>query len=193
MRRPLARKRSTDALAAAACALWLVVVAIAATPARAEHGPNGPRWTYRCDGTDPFFFEEMKKAGAVGYGETWDHTVCDQGVEVYAQGTTSRSGWRAFRPRPRKLTDDQEFYASLMPMAGAASLGVVAAAAGIMALLSRRSRRTRVVDAPCPGCATMLPIVVEDKSTHSLFCPVCGTGCRADVQGRAGPVRLVKA
>lgn len=146
---------------------------------------------FHCDGKDAFLFEEMKAAGTVAYGETWDHTTCDQGVEVYAEGTTSR--WQAFKPRfvrdGRRITAQQAYYANLVPIGGALALGVVGLGAGLMALASRRARRSRVVDAPCPGCATPLPIVLDDPASRGLFCPRCGTGSWAEVSGTTVTLR----
>ncbi len=159
-------------------ALVLAVAVAAAAPAVADE-PESTR--FHCDGQDPFFLDELKNADGTGYGETWDGSVCDQGVEVYAEATTSR--WAAFRPKKRRLTAEQEMLGNIVPVGGAVTFGLVAGAAGLMALVSRRSRKSRVVEAPCPSCATKLPIVLDDPASHGLFCPVCGTGSYADVKG----------
>src|SRR5438128_2053486 len=58
---------------------------------------------FHCDGTDFSFFDEMQKNGALGYGETWDEHICDEGSEVYAEGADAR--WKALRtPRHFRLS-----------------------------------------------------------------------------------------
>jgi hypothetical protein len=158
------------------------VVASALLFHAAASADESESYQFHCDGKDAALFEEMKASGTVGYGETWDATVCDQGLEVYAEGTTSR--WSVFQPKKRRLTKEQEMLGNLVPATGAVALGVVGAAAGLMALVSRRARRSRVVEAPCPGCGAQLPILLDDPSSHGLFCPVCGTGSYADVTGK---------
>lgn len=159
----------------------LLVVSALLVHAGAARADESESYRFHCDGKDEALFEEMKKSGAVGYGETWDATVCDQGLEVYAEGTTSR--WAAFKPKKRRLTAEQEMLGNLVPVSGAIALGFVGVAAGLMALVSRRARKTKVVEAPCPSCGTKLPILVDDPSTHGLFCPVCGTGSYAEIKG----------
>jgi hypothetical protein len=53
-------------------------------------------WHYPCDGTDPALLHEIDEAfrTRIGYGETWDESICNQGTLV-GGGTT------AFRRRAR--------------------------------------------------------------------------------------------
>lgn len=138
---------------------------------------------FRCDGTDPFFFEELEKAGTLGYGETWDETLCNEGVELYAEGVTGR--WKAFRQprRPPRPSDEDQMLALVMPMFAIGGLAAVFLAAAAVAAVSRLKKRV-VLDVPCPACAAPLPIPVDDESAHRLFCPMCGVACAVDVEGR---------
>lgn len=144
--------------------------------------PAAPR-AFRCDGTDPYFFEELQKAGRVGYGETWDETLCNEGVEVYADGATSR--WRALRtPKGAQKTSNQDqMLALVMPAVAVGGMGAVFLAAAALAA-SARLRRRVVLEVPCPSCSASLPIAVDDVSAHHLFCPMCGAACAVDVRGR---------
>lgn len=135
----------------------------------------------RCDGTDPFFFEEMKNAGTLGYGETWDETICDQGLAVYGEGATSR--WQAFKQkRPYKNPEDQ-MLALVMPMFAMGGIAAVFLAASGLAFASRLRKRI-VLEVACPACETGLPIPLDDKSARNLFCPACGAACAIDVVGK---------
>jgi hypothetical protein len=138
---------------------------------------------YRCDGTDPFFFEELERAGDVGYGETWDETLCDEGVAIYAEGATSR--WKAFRTprRPPRPSDEEQMLALVMPMFAVGGLGALFLAAAALAAASRLRKRV-VLEVPCPSCEAPLPIPVDDTAAHQLFCPLCGAACAVDVEGR---------
>lgn len=73
-------------------ALLLAAVVAAAAPAVA--GDNA--WRFACDGTDPFLLSELDEAmrSGVGYGETWDETVCNRGNLVLGEGVRSR------KPKP---------------------------------------------------------------------------------------------
>lgn len=135
----------------------------------------------RCDGTDPFFFEELKNAGTLGYGETWDETLCDEGFEIYGEGATSK--WRAFKQkRPYKNPEDQ-MLALVMPLVAMGGLAAVLLGASALAFASRMRKRI-VLNVPCPACDTELPIPVDDESARKLFCPACGAACQIDVEGK---------
>lgn len=153
----------------------------AADPAPASVAPAGSG--FRCDGTDPFFFEELEKAGDLGYGETWDETLCDEGVEMYAEGTTSR--WQAFRAprRPPRVSDEDQMLALVMPMFAVGGIGAIFLAAAALAAASRLKKRV-VLEVACPSCDAPLPIPVDDESAHKLFCPLCGAACAVDVTGK---------
>lgn len=153
--------------------------ATAASPSSGSGSGSG----FRCDGTDPFFFEELEKAGTVGYGETWDERVCDEGVELYAEGANAR--WKALRsPRkPLRASDEDQMLALVMPMFAVGGIGAIFLAAAALAAASRMKKRV-VLEVPCPACDTALPIAVDDESAHQLFCPMCGAACAVDVAGK---------
>ena len=142
--------------------------------ARAQEG-------FRCDATDPFFFEELNKAGTLGYGETWDETLCDEGLAVYGEGATSR--WQAFKQKRPYKNPEKQMLALVMPMVAFGGVAAVLLGASALAFATRMKKRV-VLDVSCPACDAALPIVADDVSTHQLFCPVCGAGCAIDVQGK---------
>lgn len=149
------------------------------TPAAAPSGGAGAR-PFRCDGTDPFFFAEMDGAGKVGYGETWDSRVCDEGVAVYAEGATSR--WAAFKRPRRPATDDEQALALVLPITVGGGLALIFGVAGVLSLVNRLRRRV-VLEAPCPSCSAALPVEASEGGTQ-LFCPMCGAACAIVIQGR---------
>lgn len=152
----------------------LTLFTLCAGAARADDG-------FRCDGTDPFFFDELNKAGTLGYGETWDETLCDEGLAIYGEGANSK--WRAFKQkRPYKNAEDQ-MLALVMPMVAMGGMAAVFLAASALAFASRMKKRV-VLAVPCPACDTVLPIPLDDESARSLFCPACGAACAIDVEGK---------
>jgi len=136
---------------------------------------------FRCDGQDAFFFRELEAAGTVGYGETWDSHICDEGVSIYAPGVTSR--WPDWKAKPRAPTKEEQMYAMLMPVV---AMGLFVACFGLAALIAlvARTRRDVVLAVPCPKCSAELPIAVGDQSARAMFCPMCGAACAIDVRGR---------
>lgn len=167
--------------------LTLVVLAVAlfaalfGGAARADE-PVRSQDGFRCDGTDPLFFEEMKKAGTLGYGETWDETICDEGLAIYGEGATSR--WSAFKQkRPYRASGEKQMLALVMPMIAVGGVAAVLLGASALAFASRLKKRV-ILDVACPACDAELPVAADDKSGHQLFCPVCGAGCAIDVQGK---------
>ena len=165
-------------LLAAALLVALAAAAQGEAPDAATATPA--RSTLRCDGTDRYFFDELHKAGKVGYGETWDETVCDEGVAVYAEGATSR--WQALKRPRRPATKDAQALALVLPITVGGGLALVLGAAGVFSLASRLRRRV-VLEAPCPACAALLPVEAGEGGTQ-LFCPMCGVACAIVVQGR---------
>lgn len=158
---------------------------VCALPALAVDPPrtnDPPRSAFRCDGTDPFFFAELDRAQAdmVGYGETWDERICDEGAEIYAEGSTSK--WRAFKRKRIRATDDEQALALVLPMVSFGGLAAVALAAAALALAARL-RRIVVLQAPCPACEAELPIESHEHTEH-MFCPMCGAPCIVEVQGK---------
>jgi hypothetical protein len=137
---------------------------------------------FRCDGTDEAFFAEMKQAGRVGYGETWDEHVCDQGVEVYGEGANSRwSAWKK-RTRPRATEEDQAL-ALVLPLVSFGGLGAVALAAAALAF-AQRMRRLPVLNVACPSCDAELPVAQEQGKLQHMFCPMCGAPCSVHIEGK---------
>lgn len=136
---------------------------------------------FRCDGTDPFFFEEMNKAGMVGYGETWDESICDQGLAVYGEGASSK--WKAFKyKRPYRKSAEDQMLALVVPMVAAGAFAAVFAASSLLAFASRMKKRI-VLSVPCPACAAELAIALDDEAGRQLFCPSCGAACGIEITG----------
>lgn len=152
-----------------------------------------PDWTFACDGQDTFLLAELDEAirTRVGYGETWDESVCDHGsLSVYGDGATER--WPAFRrPRLWQPTQQDQFLALAMPVVAIGGLSLCIALAAAIAAIARLKKRI-VVDVPCPSCQTDIPYSLDDGSSQ-LFCPSCGAPCRIDVtgQGKSAAVEAV--
>ncbi len=164
------------------CAVLFAMVASSARAADVPFTAPPPTRAFKCDGTDAFFFDELNKAGTVGYGETWDAHVCDDGAEVYAAGATAK--WRAFRPRPQlRATPEEQAMALVLPLVVFGGLGAVALAAAAIAFAARL-RRLPAVMATCPACAAQLPIEPDAGVRQHLFCPMCGAPCSVQLSGR---------
>jgi hypothetical protein len=72
-----------------------------AGPGRAQAtSTTGDDWQYACDGTDAELLAAIDEAfrTRVGYGETWDESVCNQGALVLGEGVPLRP--RVRRPAP---------------------------------------------------------------------------------------------
>jgi len=130
---------------------------------------------FRCPADSPEFWAEVREAGWVGYGETWDLHTCDEGVEVFAEGASRR--WKKMRPQlangglPRVMdAEDVEFYATVLPYGAFGSLGVIFVLAWLFALIQRR-RAEPVEVVACPSCAVEIPIRPDEGG---VFCPACG-------------------
>jgi hypothetical protein len=186
---------------------FLVVVTVFASSVALAQTPLTPgaldrsQWRFSCDGTDPELLEEVDEAfrSGVGYGETWDESICDEGLlSVYAEGVTSR--WPAWR-RPKKPAPppleakpqtppigpdfadgekrlNDQFFALFLPVFGAGAFGFAVLIAAVIGLFLRL-RKSVVVDVACPGCKMPIPFVVGE-SLH-LFCPGCGAASRVDL------------
>ncbi len=186
--------------------LLVVTVGLVASAAGAvpDAAPPNSEWRFACDGTDPELLEEVDAAfrSGLGYGETWDESICDEGLlAVYSEGVTSR--WPAYRRPPKpsvpvvaravaepapppigpdfatgeKRLNDQ-FFALFLPVFGAGAFALAVAIAAVIGLFLRL-RKTIVIDVACPGCRMPIPFVVGE-SAH-LFCPGCGGACRVDL------------
>ena len=133
----------------------------------------------RCPGTNAAFFEELNEGGWVGFGETWDFSQCGDGREIYAEGTTSRSGWRAFRRRIRPPIDekDVEFYSKIFPIGAFGSLGLIFVVAWLLGV-RHRFKKVPQVTLVCPACANTFDVAEPEYNLHSRFCPLCGAGCQ---------------
>jgi hypothetical protein len=154
-------------------ALFALVLS-AAVPAAADD-------TFRCDGTNASFFEEMDAAGWTGFQETWDwDTYCkeDNAREIFATGATR--AWRKMRPQWSRLAApkfDQEFYSKVFPAVAFGAVGAIFVVAWVMGLVHRRRKR-RVVDLTCPDCGAETPVNLDDPAASGgVFCPSCGTMC----------------
>ena len=172
-------------------ALLLVMGALWAPVSRAEHEVDPDVGDFRCPATNVAFFEEIKKAGWLGYGETWDMNTCGEGYDVFAEGATSR--WRKMRRQFHvfyRLNVDAEFYTFVLPAVTFGSLAVMLAIAWVVAFFVRR-RKVVVVDVPCPACSVNIPVPLTDLSQGSLFCPACGGASVVVVDGPDGPAPKV--
>ena len=150
-----------------------------AAPSETHRGPGAGARGFRCDGTDAYFFTEMDKAGTVGFGETWDARICDEGVAVYAEGATSK--WAPFHRR-RPVTKDEQALALVLPVTVGGGLVLIFGTAAALSLAGRLRKRV-VLEAPCPSCSALLPIEAGESDTQ-LFCPMCGAACAITIQGR---------
>jgi hypothetical protein len=151
--------------------LFPVIASLVFGAARADNG------ALLCDGTDAALLAELDEAmrTGIGYGETWDETICNQGTAV--------AGFAAPHPKRRpKSSGEEQFLALVMPMVAFGGLGFAVVVAAIFGFIAR-SKKTIVKDVPCPHCDTVLPITLDGSSIH-LFCPACGKGCLLEVRGR---------
>jgi len=182
--------------------LLAAVLAVAA-PAAAEDTD----WRFHCDGTDPWLLSELDEAmrTGIGYGETWDETVCNQGNLVLGEGvrpakprrdpaaaaaSTPAPAATPAAPVPEKpvLTPLQQrmqdqYFAIFIPVFTLFSVGLAALVAAVIVFFLRR-RKQVVVAVGCPSCRTEIPFVVGEMPT--LFCPACGNACRVDVDLAGG-------
>ncbi|HEY1101526.1 MAG TPA: hypothetical protein VGF99_21485 [Myxococcota bacterium] len=166
-------------------------------------------WQYACDGTDEALIDEIKQAfeAGVGFGETWDETICNQGVMVLGEGVrrpkppptpeqraaaeaeakakadaaAAAAAIEAAKPKPTLLQQKMEsqFFALFIPVFAffVTAIAMVIAAVIVVFL---RLRKQIVVDVECPSCRTRLPFVVGESP--QLFCPACGGACRVSVE-----------
>lgn len=170
---------------APAVTLLVACVLALSAPAFAEAAEPRP---FHCDGTDPALFEEIRESGWVGYGETWDLNTCDQGAEIYFEGTTSQwKAWRLQRPVTKK-TPEVQFYATLFPFVAFGVLGSIFGIAWVAAAITRRRRIPKVL-LSCPSCSVEMPVPLDDPAFRSMFCPACGGACVVVDQAEDGSTR----
>lgn len=157
-------------------------------------GVVGEPDVYDCDGQDEFLLREIDEAfkSGIGLGETWDETVCEEGLlSVYAEGANRR--WPDLRRRPlppkkpkapdktpEELKADNQFFALAMPIFAVGACGFTLAMAALIGVFLRL-RKQIVLDVACPTCKTPVPFIVGERP--HLFCPRCGGACRVDVTG----------
>lgn len=171
----------------------LLAAAAFAVPAAADVAQKPD--LYDCDGTDELLLKEIDAAfeSGIGFGETWDETVCEEGLlSVYAEGANGR--WPDLRRKtPPKPTLPQKpvlsiaearaaednFFALAMPIFGLGAVGFASVIAAVIGLFLRLRKVVRL-DVPCPACRTELPFIVGESA--NLFCPRCGGACRVDVK-----------
>ena len=146
--------------------------------------PSSTTAGLRCPGDNPAYFDEIQENGWVGFGETWDFDVCDDGVAIYAEGANRR--WRAMRPKlanrpamPASPIDaaDILFYSTALPYGAFGTLGLVFVIAWIVSLLQRKKQAPTVV-VTCTGCHRGVPVRPEEGG---VFCPACGTVALVDI------------
>jgi hypothetical protein len=175
----------------------LVAAAVFAVPAAADAGAGDVAKPdlYDCDGTDELLLKEIDAAfeSGIGFGETWDETVCEEGLlSVYAEGANGR--WPDLRrktpPKPKlpqkpvlsiaeARAAEDNFFALAMPIFGLGAVGFASVIAAVIGLFLRLRKVVRL-DVPCPVCRTELPFIVGESA--NLFCPRCGGACRVDVK-----------
>jgi hypothetical protein len=162
--------------------LGALVVVAAAVSGRAQSPPV-------CDGTDPVLLAEIDEAfrTRIGYGETWDETICDQdSFSVYAEGATAR--WPAWRAK-RQAHQEKQFFALVTPLISVVVIGSSVVIAMIMAAIMR-AKRTVVADVSCPHCTLLMPIDTG-AGAQQLFCPSCGQPMTITVLGAGKQARPV--
>jgi hypothetical protein len=164
-------------------------------------------WQFQCDGTDPLLLAELEQAfeSGIGYGETWDETVCNQGPMVLGDGVrlpktpeqiaaaneakaakaaaaaAEAARIEAAKPKltPLQQKMEDQFFALFIPVFVFFAGGFAVLLAAVIAVLLR-TRKQIVVDVSCPSCQMRIPFVVGE-SPH-LFCPSCGGACRVSVE-----------
>ena len=183
----------------------IAAVLLSAASATAES------WRFHCDGTDSFLLAEINEAfeSGVGYGETWDETVCNQGNLVLGDGVRLRKlshpPLEPVIPEPEVMVGDgvlaatgpmpaqaepiltpfqkkmrDQYFAIFIPVFGFVGFVVCAIIALVIFLVMRRKQI--VVEVACPTCRISMPFVVGDST--NIFCPACGSACRVDVEKR---------
>lgn len=149
---------------------------------------------FHCPGDDFMLFEEMKEAGLVGYGETWDFFTCSQeGVDVFPTDATRI--WKKLRPRlanprgfrwtDRTAEEEVEFYSTVLPGVAFGSLLLIVLAAWGLAMIQTRKAHL-VVNVACPHCKESVPVNIKGKHNQGMFCPSCGKSSMIVSPGRGG-------
>lgn len=144
---------------------------LAAAPALADDDDG-----FHCDGKDPALFQEMKEAGWIGFGETWDMETCSDGVTHYAAGATQ---WADMRPKWSLLARPKinaEFYSKVFPYVAFGGLASIVGIAWLAAFIQRR-RRVHTATLSCPSCANEMTVTLDDPALRNLFCAACGATC----------------
>jgi len=191
----------------------LALVLLTAASATAEEP-----WRFHCDGTDSALIAEVNAAFAsgIGYGETWDETVCNQGNLILGDGVRLRkvkakvlepvipepdilvgdgvlaatgpvvAAEEILTPFQRKMRD--QYFAIFIPVFGFVGFIFCALVAVIIFFVMRRKQV--VVEVACPACRVSMPFVVGEST--EIFCPACGAPCRVDVEKR-GDIHLASA
>jgi hypothetical protein len=171
--------------------------------ARDDAEDDGNGWVFRCDGTDEALLREIDEAfrTRVGYGETWDESICNEGLMIVGDGVRTGPRKKKIAPAPaatpavapvlpvaapaaprgpptlEQRMNDQFFALAIPAMAGVAGVFAIVVAALIGLFL--RLKKQVVVDVACPACPTSFPFVVGESP--QLFCPACGAACRVDI------------
>lgn len=168
-------------------------------------------WHFQCDGSDPELIAEIDAAfeSGIGYGETWDESVCNQGLMVLGDGVRTpeqlaaakakaearreavaasfreaaakADAIEAAKPKlsPLQKKMEDQFFALFIPVFAFFGAAFAVLLAAVIAIFMR-TRKQIVVEVGCPTCKTSIPFVVGE-SPH-LFCPACGGACRVSVE-----------
>jgi hypothetical protein len=81
-------------------------------------------WRFQCDATDPWLLAELDEAmrTGIGYQETWDETICNDGNIVLGEGVRARTPARP----PVEPKTPAEALASTAPLAAGERPGTTA-------------------------------------------------------------------
>ena len=168
-------------------------------------------WHFQCDASDADLIAELDKAfeSGVGYGETWDETICNHGLMVLGDGVRTAEQIAAARERAAakleatraefrqaaakadaveaakpKLTPlqkkmEDQFFALFIPVFAFFGAAFAILLATVIVIFMR-TRKQIVVEVGCPTCKTSIPFVVGESP--QLFCPACGGACRVSIE-----------
>ena len=186
-------------------AALLAIAVVGATSVHAEG------WHFQCDGSDPDLIAEIDAAfeSGIGYGETWDETICNQGLMVLGDGVRTTEQVAAARARaearreataaefraaaakadaveaakpklsPLQQKMEDQFFALFIPVFAFFGAAFAILLATVIVIFMR-TRKQIVVEVGCPTCKMSIPFVVGESP--QLFCPACGGACRVSIE-----------
>jgi hypothetical protein len=132
------------------------VGAVAAAHEDVDDADAEDGWQYPCDGTDPALLREIDEAfrTRIGYGETWDESICNQGTLV-GGGTSAMRRRRVASPPSvaAAATGDANATGNAHTTGDATKAGAVGTATGVPGL-DATSRGPPSSGAPAPAGLT---------------------------------------